>query len=233
MTEDHSLLLFVDVNDFKDMKVKLDQTHSYDSKESKRKQVKNNLINNSRVLYNRIMNYNINKEIENRFQSIDNVECNEYNENEEVIIKIIVNRKALSNYKKYVISKCDNIVDINTELSNTLNETSKNYFEKQQQATTKTIRFNNKIPRTFVLKRLERIGIMLSSYDSVIFTNNELKQIINDVLDNPDDRTIAPYYECLIDYAKENNGVQGGLFEIKFNMRGFLEVVKFTKEQKG
>ena len=47
MTENNSLLLFVDVNDFKDMKVKLDKTYSSDTIQSKRKQVANNLINNS------------------------------------------------------------------------------------------------------------------------------------------------------------------------------------------
>jgi hypothetical protein len=232
MIEDYSLLLFVDVNDFKDMKVKLDKTYSSDSLQHKRKQVADNLINNSKVLYNKIMTSNISKEIEKRFENIEDIECNESNENENTIIKVIVNRKSIVNYKKYIISKCENILDINTELSNTLNEVSENYFEKQQQATTKTIKFNNKIPRTFVLKRLEKIGTMLSSYDSVIFTNNELKQIINEGLDSPDERTVTPYYECLVNYAKEYGRIQGGLSVVKFNMSGFLDAVKNMRGSK-
>jgi hypothetical protein len=232
MEEDNSLLLFVDVNDFKDMKVKLDKTYKSDSLQHKRKQVVNNLIENSRVLYNRIMNSNINEVIENRFENIQDVECNEHNENENVVMKVIVNRKSINNYKKYIVSKCEDVLDINTELSNTLNEVSNDYFEKQQQTTTKTVKYNNKTPRTFVLKRLESIGMMLASSDSVIFTNNELKQIINDVLDNPDERTVKSYYECLTNFAKENGGIQGGLYKVKFNMRGFLDSVKSIRGSK-
>ena len=232
MAEDNSLLLFVDVKDILNQKIKLDNTNSFDSIDTKREQVGNNIINNSRVLYNNIINNKIEEEFENRFHPIENIECNVSNENELVMHKVMLNRKTITDFSKYVIAKCDNIIDVNKELGEILNNVTRSYFEKQQQATTKTINFNGRKPRTFVLKRLEIIAVMIDSYDSVIFTKNELNQIISDGLDNPDERTSKEYYKCMIEYAKQQGGVIMGMYEMRFNMRGFSDTVKGIMNEK-
>ena len=232
MTEENSLLLFVDVKDILNQEVELDNTNSWDSSELINKQVGNNLIKNSWVLYNNIINNRIEKEIDNRVPYIEDIECNEYNENEYIISKIVFKRKTFVDFKNYVISKYGNTNHINLELFNILDKTSKEYFEKQQQTTTKTINYNGRKPKTFVLKRLETIGKMLSEYDTVIFSNIELKQIIKDALDNPDDRTINLYYDCMIDYAKQNGRIRSGMYEVRLNMRGFLETVRNIRDEK-
>lgn len=224
MTDDYSLLLFVDVKDILNQKIKLDNTNSYDSIDTKKKQVCNNIINNSRVLYSNIINNKIEEEIDNRVPSLEDIECNVNNENERITFKAITTRKTITDYSKYVISKCGELRYANLELGDILDNITRDYFEKQQ-TTTKTINFNGRKPRTYVLKRLEMMALMIDSNKSVIFTANELNRIILDVLGNPDQRTITTYYECLVDYAKQNGGI-GGMFVIRFNMRGFLETVR-------
>jgi hypothetical protein len=68
--------------------------------------------------------------------------------------------------------------------------------------------------------------MFMNSYESVVFTNNDLNEIISNILDKPDERTSKAYYECLLDYSKQIGGVKGGMFEVRFNMRGFLETVQ-------
>ena len=232
MNDDNSLLLLVDVKDILHYKVKLDNTKSYDSIKEKNKQVANNIINNSRVLYNNIINNKINEEIDNRIHSIEYIKCNEYNEKEKVKYQSISNRKTISNYLKYVIEKCGDISYASTELNNILDNTAKEYFEKQQQATTRTLNYKGHAPRTIVLKKLERIGMFMDSYESVVFTNNDLNEIISDVLDRPDERTSKAYYECLLDYSRQIGGLKGGMFEVRFNMRGFSDTVKSIRGKK-
>ncbi len=232
MIEDKSLLLFVDVKDILHHKVKLENTKSYDSIKEKNEQVVNNLINNSRVLYNNIINNKIDEEIDNRIHSIYDIECNVNNENERVTFKAITTRKIITDYSKYVISKRGDLVCANLELGNILDNITKDYFRKQQQTTAKTINFNGRKPRTFVLKRLEMMASILDDNESVIFTTNELNQIISIVLDNPDERTTKAYYKCMINYAQQNNGGISGMYEIRLNMRGFLDTVKAIKNEK-
>lgn len=230
--KEESLLLSVDVKDMVNQKTILNNTNSYDSIKTKKNQVFNNIINNAWVLYNNIINNKIEEEIDNRFYSFYDIEYNDHNENEQVMVKVISNRKTLTDFSKYVKSKYGNSIYANIEFEKILNSITKNYFENQQQTTTKTIRFNGRKPKTFVLKRLEQIAITLDSHDSVIFTNNELKQIIFDILDNPDERTAKAYYECMIDYAKQQDGVISGMYEVKFNMRGFSDTVRNTINEK-
>jgi len=154
MTDDYSLLLFVDVKDILNQKIKLDNTNSYDSIDTKREQVCNNIINNSRVLYSNIINNKLEEEFENRFHSIEYIECNVNNENERITFKAITTRKTITDYSRYVISKCGDLVYANLELGDILSNITKDYFEKQQ-TTTKTINFNGRKPKTFVLKRFE------------------------------------------------------------------------------
>jgi len=232
MSEEKSLLLFVDVKDIVNQKIKLEDTNSYDSIQLKNKQVGDNIIKNSWVLYNNIINDKIDNEIDNRFSSIEDIECNENNEKELVTFKIISDRKTITNFSKYVIKKCGDIVYVNKELGNVLNDVSKDYFKKQQQTTTKTINFNGRRPKTFVLKRLELMGEIMDGYESVVFTKNELNEIILDILDKPDIRTSNAYYKCFIDYSKQIGGVKGGMFEVRFNMRGFSEIVRNIKDKK-
>lgn len=231
MNSDSSLLLFVDVKDILHHKVELKNTKSYDSPKEKNQQVGNNLIDNSWVLYNKISNNKINEEIDNRFHSLDDIECNENNENELVTSKIISDRKTITDFSKYVIEKCGDIVYVNKELSNVLNDICEGYFKKQQ-TTTKTINFNGRTPKAFVLKRLEMMGAMMEGYESVVFTDRELKQIILDVLGKPDERTARAYYDCFVDYSKQIGGVRGGMFEVRFNMRGFAETVRAIRARK-
>ena len=231
MNSDSSLLLFVDVNDMLHQKIELIDTKSYDSVKEKKEQVGNNIIKNSWVLYNKIINNKINEEIDNRFHSLEDLECNENNEKELVTSKIISDRKTITNFSKYVIEKCGDIVYVNNELGNVLNDITKDYFEKQQ-TTTKTINFNGRTPKTFVLKRLELMGTMMETYESVVFTNNELNQIILDVLDKPDVRTSKAYYDCFVDYSNQIGGVRGGMFVVRFNMRGFADTVRAIMARK-
>ena len=230
--KEESLLLFVDVKDILNQKIKLENTKSYDSIETKRKQVGDNIINNAWVLYNNIINNKIDDEIDNRFHPIEDIECNIDNENEIIIFKTISDRKTITDFLKYVNIKRGNVIYANLELKEILNNITRDYFEKQQQTTTKTINFKGHKPKTYVLKRLELVGTELNSYDSVIFTKNELNQIIVNVLDKPDERTSKTYYDCMIDYAKQNDGVIVGMHEIKFNMRGFSDTVKRIMNEK-
>ncbi len=226
MNEDKSLLLFVDVKDILNQKIKLENTKSYDSIETKRKQIGDNIINNAWVLYNNIINNKIDDEIDNRFHSIEDIECNIDNENEIIIFKTISDRKTITDFLKYVNTKRGNVIDANLELKEILNNITRDYFEKQQQTTTKTINFKGRKPGTYVLKRLELVGTELDSSNSVIFTKNELNQIIVNALNKPDERTSKEYYKCMIDYAKQNNGVMAGMYEMRFNMRGFSDTIK-------
>ena len=231
MDSDSSLLLFVDVKEILHHKVELKDTKSYDSIEGKKEQVGNNIIKNSWVLYNNIINNKINEEIDNRVPSLENIECNENNEKELVTCKVISDRKTITYFSKYVIEKCGDIVYVNKELGNVLNDICEGYFKKQQ-TTTKTINFNGRTPKTFVLKRLELMGAMMEGYESVVFTERELKQIISDVLDKPDVRTSKAYYDCFIDYSKQIGGVKGGMFVVRFNMRGFADTVRAIMARK-
>ena len=222
------LLLFVDEGNISDELNKLSNSNVKD----KSAQGSLEIINKSWVLYNNILNNKINEEIDNKFYSITDIECNEYNENENVLYKIISSRKLLVKFREYLISKHNEDTFANLELNKIIEEVVEEYFRNQQQTTTKTLSFNKRKPSTFVLKRLEIIGIELASYDKVIFTNNELKQLIINSLENPDRRTIIPYYDCLIDYAKQTDKVIGGFNEVRFNMRGFLETVRSTRGSK-
>jgi len=72
----------------------------------------------------------------------------------------------------------------------------------------------------------EKVAEELDFNDSVIFTEKELNQIIKYSLDNPDERTSKAYFDCLEKFAKENGGVIVGMWEIKYNMRGFLGTIQ-------
>lgn len=224
--KEESLLLSVDVKDMLSQKIILNNTNSYESIETKKNQVFNNIINNAWVLYNNIINNKIDEEIDNRFHPIEDIECNIHNENENIMFKTILDRKTITDFSKYVSTKCGDVTYADTELSEILNNITRDYFEKQQQTTTKTINFKGHKPRTYVLKRLECIGMMIDSYDSVVFKKHELNQIISDILNIPDERTSKAYYDCIIDYAKQNNGVIAGMYEMRYNMRGFSDTVK-------
>ena len=229
MNEKYSLSLFVDAKDIFNQKIKLDNTNSFDSIKEKNDQVCDNIINNSWVLYNNIINNKINEEIDNRFHSIENIECNEYNENELVTHKMKTSRKTLVNFREYVISKCGNNI-VNLELNNVMDKTVQKYFEKQQQGTTKNIVFNGRAPKTFVLKRLKRIGIELDSQEGVIFSDRRLNEIIMIILENPDKRTREAYHQCLKDFAKQNGRAIAGFDEMRYNLQGFSDAVKKIME---
>jgi len=196
LNEEKSLLLFVDVKDILNQKVKLDNTNSWDSIELKNKQVGNNIINNSWVLYNKIFNLKIYEEIEKRIPSINDIECNEYNENELVNVRTRIKRKTSRDFNATVISKYNDDIFINNELDNVLTNYSKKYFEKQQQSTTMFLEFKGRNPNKFVLNRLEKIGSELDASDGVIFSRTRLKELIKDLL-NPDKRTFNDYFQCL------------------------------------
>ncbi|MCE2506294.1 MAG: hypothetical protein J4F36_07485 [Nitrosopumilaceae archaeon] len=76
-----------------------------------------------------------------------------------------------------------------------------------------------------VLKKLKQVGYVMGCEDKVNFKESELLEIINDVLDNPVERTETKYLNCLKNYAKESGNGIGGMFEIKCNMRGFSQAV--------
>ena len=81
-SNEKALLFIVDIENMLKEKTILKKTNSYDLIKTKREQVGNNIIDNSWVLYNKIINNRINDEIEKTIPSINNIECNEYNENE-------------------------------------------------------------------------------------------------------------------------------------------------------
>ena len=203
----------------------LKKTNSYDSIETKREQVGNNIIDNAWVLYNKIINNRINDEIEKRIPSINYIECNEYNENELVNVQFTIKRKTILDLREHYFDQINNLDLINSEIDVILRDFVKEVIDKQQ-STTVFLKFNGRKPNKLVLKKLEIIGIILTSEQGVLIQKSKLRQIIEDTF-NPDPRTIENYMQCLMDFGVQNGKqVNESYFEILFNMRGFLETVR-------
>ena len=223
--KDKALLFIVDIENMLKEKTILKKTNSYDSIETKREQVGNNIIDNSWVLYNKIINNRINDEIEKTIPSINNIECNEYNENELVNVQFTIKRKTILDLREHYFDQINNLDLINSEIDVILRDFVKEVIDKQQ-STTMFLKFNGRKPNKLVLKKLEIIGIILTSEQGVLIQKSKLRQIIEDTF-NPDPRTIENYMQCLMDFGVQNGKqVNESYFEILFNMRGFLETVR-------
>jgi len=223
--KDKALLFIVDIENMLKEKTILKKTNSYDSIETKREQVGNNIIDNAWVLYNKIINNRINDEIEKTIPSINNIECNEYNENELVNVQFTIKRKTILDLREHYFDQINNLDLINSEIDVILRDFVKEVIDKQQ-STTVFLKFNGRKPNKLVLKKLEIIGIILTSEQGVLIQKSKLRQIIEDTF-NPDPRTIENYMQCLMDFGVQNGKqVNESYFEILFNMRGFLETVR-------
>ena len=224
-SNEKALLFIVDIENMLKEKTILKKTNSYDSIETKREQVGNNIIDNSWVLYNKIINNRINDEIEKTIPSINNIECNEYNENELVNVQFTIKRKTILDLREHYFDQINNLDLINSEIDVILRDFVKEVIDKQQ-STTVFLKFNGRKPNKLVLKKLEIIGIILTSEQGVLIQKSKLRQIIEDTF-NPDPRTIENYMQCLMDFGVQNGKqVNESYFEILFNMRGFLETVR-------
>lgn len=224
-SNEKALLFIVDIENMLKEKTILKKTNSYDSIETKREQVGNNIIDNSWVLYNKIINNRINDEIEKRIPSINYIECNEYNENELVNVQFTIKRKTILDLREHYFDQINNLDLINSEIDVILRDFVKEVIDKQQ-STTVFLKFNGRKPNKLVLKKLEIIGIILTSEQGVLIQKSKLRQIIEDTF-NPDPRTIENYMQCLMDFGVQNGKqVNESYFEILFNMRGFLETVR-------
>ena len=223
--KDKALLFIVDIENMLKEKTILKKTNSYDLIKTKREQVGNNIIDNAWVLYNKIINNRINDEIEKTIPSINNIECNEYNENELVNVQFTIKRKTILDLREHYFDQINNLDLINSEIDVILRDFVKEVIDKQQ-STTVFLKFNGRKPNTLVLKKLEIIGIILTSEQGVLIQKSKLRQIIEDTF-NPDPRTIENYMQCLMDFGVQNGKqVNESYFEILFNMRGFLETVR-------
>ena len=223
--KDKALLFIVDIENMLKEKTILKKTNSYNSIETKREQVGNNIIDNAWVLYNKIINNRINDEIEKRIPSINYIECNEYNENELVNVQFTIKRKTILDLREHYFDQINNLDLINSEIDVILRDFVKEVIDKQQ-STTVFLKFNGRKPNKLVLKKLEIIGIILTSEQGVLIQKSKLRQIIEDTF-NPDPRTIENYMQCLMDFGVQNGKqVNESYFEILFNMRGFLETVR-------
>ena len=223
--KDKALLFIVDIENMLKEKTILKKTNSYDLIKTKREQVGNNIIDNSWVLYNKIINNRINDEIEKTIPSINNIECNEYNENELVNVQFTIKRKTILDLREHYFDQINNLDLINSEIDVILRDFVKEVIDKQQ-STTMCLKFNGRKPNKLVLKKLEIIGIILTSEQGVLIQKSKLRQIIEDTF-NPDPRTIENYMQCLMDFGVQNGKqVNESYFEILFNMRGFLETVR-------
>ena len=223
--KDKALLFIVDIENMLKEKTILKKTNSYDSIKTKREQVGNNIIDNAWVLYNKIINNRINDEIEKTIPSINNIECNEYNENELVNVQFTIKRKTILDLREHYFDQINNLDLINSEIDVILRDFVKEVIDKQQ-STTVFLKFNGRKPNKLVLKKLEIIGIILTSEQGVLIQKSKLRQIIEDTF-NPDPRTIENYMQCLMDFGVQNGKqVNESYFEILFNMRGFLETVR-------
>ena len=224
-SNEKALLFIVDIENMLKEKTILKKTNSYDSIKTKREQVGNNIIDNSWVLYNKIINNRINDEIEKTIPSINNIECNEYNENELVNVQFTIKRKTILDLREHYFDQINNLDLINSEIDVILRDFVKEVIDKQQ-STTVFLKFNGRKPNKLVLKKLEIIGIILTSEQGVLIQKSKLRQIIEDTF-NPDPRTIENYMQCLMDFGVQNGKqVNESYFEILFNMRGFLETVR-------
>jgi len=224
-SNEKALLFIVDIENMLKEKTILKKTNSYDSIKTKREQVGNNIIDNAWVLYNKIINNRINDEIEKRIPSINYIECNEYNENELVNVQFTIKRKTILDLREHYFDQINNLDLINSEIDVILRDFVKEVIDKQQ-STTVFLKFNGRKPNTLVLKKLEIIGIILTSEQGVLIQKSKLRQIIEDTF-NPDPRTIENYMQCLMDFGVQNGKqVNESYFEILFNMRGFLETVR-------
>ena len=224
-SNEKALLFIVDIENMLKEKTILKKTNSYDLIKTKREQVGNNIIDNSWVLYNKIINNRINDEIEKTIPSINNIECNEYNENELVNVQFTIKRKTILDLREHYFDQINNLDLINSEIDVILRDFVKEVIDKQQ-STTVFLKFNGRKPNTLVLKKLEIIGIILTSEQGVLIQKSKLRQIIEDTF-NPDPRTIENYMQCLMDFGVQNGKqVNESYFEILFNMRGFLETVR-------
>lgn len=224
-SNEKALLFIVDIENMLKEKTILKKTNSYDSIKTKREQVGNNIIDNAWVLYNKIINNRINDEIEKRIPSINYIECNEYNENELVNVQFTIKRKTILDLREHYFDQINNLDLINSEIDVILRDFVKEVIDKQQ-STTVFLKFNGRKPNKLVLKKLEIIGIILTSEQGVLIQKSKLRQIIEDTF-NPDPRTIENYMQCLMDFGVQNGKqVNESYFEILFNMRGFLETVR-------
>jgi len=224
-SNEKALLFIVDIENMLKEKTILKKTNSYDSIKTKREQVGNNIIDNAWVLYNKIINNRINDEIEKTIPSINNIECNEYNENELVNVQFTIKRKTILDLREHYFDQINNLDLINSEIDVILRDFVKEVIDKQQ-STTVFLKFNGRKPNKLVLKKLEIIGIILTSEQGVLIQKSKLRQIIEDTF-NPDPRTIENYMQCLMDFGVQNGKqVNESYFEILFNMRGFLETVR-------
>ena len=224
-SNEKALLFIVDIENMLKEKTILKKTNSYDSIETKREQVVNNIINNAWVLYNKIINNRINDEIEKTIPSINNIECNEYNENELVNVQFTIKRKTILDLREHYFDQINDRDLINSEIDVILKDFVKGFIDKQQ-STTVFLKFNGRKPNKLVLKKLELLGKMMKLGKGVLIRKSEMKEMIENTF-NPDPRTVENYIQCIIDFSAQNGKpINASYSEIYFNMRGFLETVR-------
>jgi len=175
-SNEKALLFIVDIENMLKEKTILKKTNSYDLIKTKREQVGNNIIDNSWVLYNKIINNRINDEIEKTIPSINNIECNEYNENELVNVQFTIKRKTILDLREHYFDQINNLDLINSEIDVILRDFVKEVIDKQQ-STTVFLKFNGRKPNTLVLKKLEIIGIILTSEQGVLIQKVNLDKL--------------------------------------------------------
>ncbi len=210
--------------------LKLSNTNSNDSNEIKNNQIGDNLIDNSRVLYNSLINNKEYNTFENKFHYIHEIEYNAYNENEYVMCKLFIKRKTINDFNNYIISKNGDKTLASLEFHNVIEDIVKDYLEKQQQTTTMILEFNGRIPNKLVLKRLKKIAIEVEDKESVVFSDDEIKEMIKIAL-NPVDRTLQSYIDCIVNFSMQNGKPILGFWTKKYNLRGFSDTVDRILEE--
>lgn len=214
-------------------KIKLDKTSSWESSDTKRDQVSKNIINNAITMHDIMLHNVMFKQFELTYPFIRNIESNENNENEFVTCRIVGKRKTLSDFNKYVESKCGGLDKVDHEIDRLMDNSITAHFQLQQQPATTTIVFNGRTElKPLVVKRLAKIGDEINKRDSPMLKLNELEQIIRVALNNPDVRTAKNYLECLKEYAKRTNGVYA-VYEYAYNLKGFKDAISKLLEKQG
>lgn len=213
-------------------KTRLDNTSKFDPHTTKLDQVCNNLVNNAVTINDGILDDIACKKSEITIPYLKDINSDENNENDFIECRIFDKRKTFTDFNEYVKSKYGYVNQGIQELSRLMMDAVAAQPQLQQQATT-TITFNGKTKlATLVVKRFAKISKEIEKHQSHMFRSDELKKIISDALDKPDERTIRAYLESLKNYAKRNQGMYAS-YEYLYNMHGFKDTVSRLREQRG
>ena len=210
---------------------RLNNTSKFDPYTTKLDQVHSNLVSNATAINNRVLDSIVAEKSDIDIPPLVNIYSTENDEETVMSCRVVGKRKIFAEFNEYVKSKCGDVRLGYQELSRLMMDAMGSYYQKQQQATTITFKGKTKL-RTFVLKQFARISKEIDNNSSHLFKSHELKKIIYDALDKPDDRTVRAYLESLKNYAKYNKGMYAS-YEYLYNMRGFKDTVSRLLEERG